>query len=36
MFTISKTATPFHFQIAVSRVYEEGEEAILDEDEEEG
>lgn len=35
MFTISKTATPFHFQIAVSRVYEEGEEAILDEDEEE-
>ncbi|KAF9510843.1 hypothetical protein BS47DRAFT_1377366 [Hydnum rufescens UP504] len=35
MLTVSKTSTPHQFQISVSRVYEEDEANILDEDEEE-
>ena len=34
MLTVSKTSTPHQFQISVSRVYEEDEANILDEDEE--
>lgn len=36
MLSVSKTSVPFNYQLTVSRVYEEGDANILDEDEEEG
>lgn len=36
MLSVSKTSVPFNFHLTVSRVYEEGDANILDEDEEEG
>ena len=35
MLSVSKTSVPFNFQLTISRVYEEGDANILDEDEEE-
>ena len=36
MLSISKTSVPFNYQLSVSRVYEEGDANILDDDEDEG
>lgn len=36
MLSVSKTSVPFNFQLTVSRVYEEGDANILDEDDDEG
>lgn len=36
MLSVSKTSVPFNFHLTVSRVYEEGDANILDEDEDEG
>lgn len=36
MLSVSKTSVPFNYQLTVSRVYEEGDANILDEDDDEG
>lgn len=36
MLTVSKTSVPFNYQLSISRVYEEGDANILDDDEEYG
>lgn len=36
MLSVGKTSVPYNYQLTVSRVYEEGDANILDEDEEEG
>jgi hypothetical protein len=36
MLAVSKTSVPFNFQLSVSRVYEDGDANILDDDDDEG
>lgn len=34
MATVRRTSQDFHYQLVITRVYEEGEEALLDEEDE--